>query len=385
MGLTLPVWQDLSKDEQIPIINLPMTANYVVVGGPGTGKTIMALHRAAKWRDENGEKHLVNGKKDVLFLVYNRPISWYLKDALEAMKLNESHAQTWHSWFYNFYFKLTGEKVPETSRYNPDWQAVLNKIGNESRDKCIEHLILDEAQDFPKELLVILNLFSRRITVFGDPNQAIENKTTLADFTNALDAGGKVYHLSRNYRNTEEISNAAALFYTGSKDDIPAASKRRGNKPSLYQCASYEDCIKFISDYADNNPSEMIGVLLPSDRDVRSVIKRYAADIEKRTDADVQYYIGKSDTNEFNFQSDGVKVLSYKTAKGLEFDTVFLPEINHEKLDKPDDTQLQNAVYVAASRAKNSLFFVAFDDYGDNYITKRIKQNSDLINYKIYK
>ncbi len=386
MSLRLPTWQELSKDEQIPIINLPMNNNYVVIGGPGTGKTIMALHRAAKWKDaiEKPEGKEVDHK--ILILVFNKTLSQYLKVALETIGLGESSARTWHSWFYNFYRKKIGSSVPELDSYKPDWEIVSKEFQKVPDEKIIEHLILDEAQDFPRELLEVLNKFSNKVTVFGDPHQAIiNNKTTTVDFTHAFGAGGRVYHLSKNYRNTIEIAEIANLFYSGDSDDIPAVSKNNGPKPTFYQCNSYDKCIDLISNYADNNPSEMIGVLIPAGTGVHTIIRKYAKDIQDKTSTSVQHYTYNKQNNPFEFESDGVKVMSYSTAKGLEFDTLFLPEINHPNLDKPNDFLTLNSIYVASSRAKTNLTYISLDDYPDNFVTLLLKKNKELLIWKDYK
>ena len=47
MSFQLPGKNKLSK-EQLDIINLPTKNSWVIVGGPGTGKTVMAFYRAAQ-------------------------------------------------------------------------------------------------------------------------------------------------------------------------------------------------------------------------------------------------------------------------------------------------------------------------------------------------
>ena len=74
----LPEWQELSRDEQIPIINLPTDKTYFVRGGPGTGKSILAIHRVAKLRDLEPET-------SVKLLVYNKPLQLHLSDALKVL------------------------------------------------------------------------------------------------------------------------------------------------------------------------------------------------------------------------------------------------------------------------------------------------------------
>jgi superfamily I DNA/RNA helicase len=254
---------------------------------------------------------------------------------------------------------------------------------NCSIKKYIGHLILDEAQDFPSGLMELLNMVSKKVTVFGDPNQAIFNKTTTSDFTHCFDAGGKVYYLSKNYRNTREIAEVGRLFYTGEPDDIPAMSKRTGLKPTYYGCDSFEEMLEVIANYADNNPSESIGVLLPGVSNVWSKLKAYTEALRKETSTPVQCYISgnKKWSEEFSFLETGVKVMSFGTAKGLEFDAVFLPEINSLSIDSPENTQLCNSIYVAATRAKDSLFFIGLNNLGDNFVTKMLRNNEELLSW----
>jgi DNA helicase IV len=384
MGLRLPTWQELSKDEQIPIVNLPLTKNYVVLGGPGTGKTIMALHRASKWKDSLEVAENSGSEQKILFLVYNRTLRQYLENALATLGIDESKAKTWHSWFYNFYRRETGESVPEIDRYKPDWNEVLSRFEKTPDKNYIDHLILDETQDFPEELLKLLSKVCKKASIFGDQNQAIISESTTTHFTNAFNAGGSVYYLTKNYRNTVEIAKVANIFYTGDPDDIPALSKKRGSKPVVYKCSSYEKCIELISNYADNNPSLTIGVLIPNKGRVNSNIKKYFQDIDNNTEVLVQQYLSNNKNNHFDFETDGVKILSYATAKGLEFDTVFLPEIDNPKIDDPNDLRIGNALYVASSRARTKLFYLYTNNDSTSFVIEKLNENKELLDWKQY-
>jgi len=129
--LNFPRWEELSDDEQKPIYNLPLDRTYIVTGGPGTGKTILAIHRAARLRKRYGEKAKIK------FLVFNKPLMLYLRQALVETGLTNADdddnnsactAQTWHSWFYKFYYNKTKRKVPEIVDYEPDWGKVINSL-----------------------------------------------------------------------------------------------------------------------------------------------------------------------------------------------------------------------------------------------------------------
>ena len=57
----LPGIQDLSKDQD-EALALPLEGQYLIIGGPGTGKSVVALLRA---------RRLATGEKRYRILVYN--------------------------------------------------------------------------------------------------------------------------------------------------------------------------------------------------------------------------------------------------------------------------------------------------------------------------
>lgn len=73
MPTTLIRKEDLNPQEQLPIVNLPLNDSYIVRGGPGTGKTIMAIIRAEQLRANNQRLN---------FLVFNKPLCIYIQELL---------------------------------------------------------------------------------------------------------------------------------------------------------------------------------------------------------------------------------------------------------------------------------------------------------------
>ena len=102
-----------------------------------------------------------------------------------------------------------------------------------------DHLILDEAQDLPRELLAPLKHTCRFAAVFADERQSLTSRaSSVADITNASEAGGARYFPNRNYRNTQEIADLAQLFYTGDPTELPARPTKAGEKPRLVKGTS---------------------------------------------------------------------------------------------------------------------------------------------------
>ena len=65
--------------------------------------------------------------------------------------------------------------------------------------------------------------------------------------------------------------------------------------------------------------------------------------------------------NTIDFSKPGVKILSYGTMKGLEFDIVLLPMFDKIEM-KENDTVNMNRVYVAVTRPINELYLFYWNE-----------------------
>ena len=97
---------------------LPKDGQYLIVGGPGTGKTVMALIRARRHHRD---------KDDHVFLVYNH----LLHLASEQLFGGGLSSATWQTWLPDQFREITGDALPkkaaELSGFRPiDWDAVAD-------------------------------------------------------------------------------------------------------------------------------------------------------------------------------------------------------------------------------------------------------------------
>lgn len=190
MGFKLPNGGDLSE-EQLDIINLPTTKDWVIKGAPGTGKTVMAIYRA-------GQASQISKGKPVLMLVYNNPLMRFLSTAVQGNYYHNVKVQTYHQWMYDIYKEYSLGNVPMDGD-DHNWSAIASALARIG--KKYAHVIIDEAQDFPIELLKILKSLSDHMTCFIDPNQAIEiGKTDIYGAIKALCVESP-YKLTKNFRN----------------------------------------------------------------------------------------------------------------------------------------------------------------------------------------
>lgn len=345
----MPVYQDLSKEQDV-ITNLPLSGRHIVVGPPGTGKTVVALYRAELWR---------NRGDDAQFIVYNKTLNQYLSLAIDEKGLND-HSATFHSWFAKWYYHNFHRNVPQIQQYVYDWDRVLENVGRKG-DKIprVKNLIIDEGQDFPREMYTVLSLITENITVFADENQRITaNNSTIRDIRNALGVQ-KTHKLTRNYRNTRQIAEFASQFYAGLPTGVAELPTRKGPLPYLLVNQDISSEIKLIEQYAMANRNKQIGVFVKTTDKQKEFYKHLAA-ID--WDISVQMYKSGSKTHgKLDFQKNGIFLLCYPSTKGLEFDTVFYPDLDEWRTDgNPDIEKMQ--FYVLTSRARNELIMMSKDE-----------------------
>ena len=368
MGFRLPNGSELSA-EQLDIINLPTTKNWVIKGAPGTGKTVMAVYRAA----QVGEK---SKGKPILMLVYNNPLRQFIATALRGREYQNVQVKTYHQWVSDIYKENQLGYVPKVEG-DHDWEVIAEDMAG--LGKKYAHVIVDEAQDFPVELLQILKDLSNNMTCFVDPNQAIEiGKTDTYDLIKTLCVESP-YKLTKNFRNTKPIRDLSALFCI---EGEPAPTDMPGKKPVAIKCIprDFVDVDSKMADIIKRNKEKNIGIIVnPKSLNITyEYLKDYLP-------SDVTIQMHKSHTDyRIDFDKPGVKILTYGTMKGLEFDIVLLPLF--DKIEMQDGGRVDaNRVYVAITRAISELyvFYWSLNPSKGKICTMPIlKKHSELLDWE---
>ncbi len=338
MPFTIPGRNRLSK-EQLDIINLPTNVSWVIEGGPGTGKTVMAFYRASQ----------IEGDSEVPLLVYNRPLRDYLSSAIKDLDINNCQVYTYFQWLDDFYSEYLDKECPYIEKFTQDWEQIKKDIVQ--YENVYEHIIIDEAQDFPIELIKILSVIAKSVTCFIDPNQTINVGQT--DVRSAVKAFRvpTTYKLSRNFRNTIQIRNLAALYCQNGE---PPMSFYPGRMPQIIKCPDYPEQTREIIQIIRDNPDKSIGIICGSKSSQNGMYYALKGEFGRRI------RIQSTTDGLLNFNTSGVKILNYANMKGLEFDIVILPRI--EKIYSARNRSIDiNRMYVAASRAVEQLYLFYFD------------------------
>jgi superfamily I DNA/RNA helicase len=329
------------------VLAKPLGTSFVVTGPPGTGKSVMAIYRASMLHR--------SGRRTVL-LMYGHMLSSYAKEAVATTGIS-GIVSTYHSWLSRFWKRCYNERPPEVSRWVFDWHACITKImALPPPESERTHIVVDEGQDMPMEFYLLLSLIGDSLTIFADQNQRITKEQSTIQEILAATRIKDVLTLQVNYRNTREIAMFAATFYTGLPSGVPDLPEVHGERPFLLKFPKLHLCIAYISQYENEHPFASIGIMLQLTDSATSFYNR----LENKVKNPVQIYLsgtrgpGTKRRREIEFSTPGIKILTYASAKGLEFDTVFLPELQAVNGD-PRGDELRMRFYVMTSRAKRVL------------------------------
>lgn len=352
----LPGVDDLNKDQD-RVLRLPEDGQFLIVGGPGTGKSVVALLRILKYIKNN----------NYVFLTYNQVLQSYTRQLVDVIL----ESRTLTSLIYKAYWKQFQKYAPEVKPYKPDYEQIIKDFEQLNREPISLHLIIDEGQDMPVQFYkALMYLGIENFFIVADQNQQItEDNSSRQELTDLLGLEVEdVIELKENYRNSHPIGLLSNSFYTDPSSPppvLPSKSKPSLGTPILYEYANYQDCAKLILREADRDSRNLVGVVVAND-----TLRNLYIDALETTEINldnprpiVSTYSSKDgkDPN-INFAYGGIVVLNDKSIKGLEFDIVFII-IDGFKIYNNDIDSMKKRFYVMTSRAIKKLVLLKSIDY----------------------
>ena len=298
-------------DFQRQLIDRKNNKSMVVSGSAGSGKSLIALHKAKQIADL-GESYTI--------IVDTNSVRKYFEDGLKKLGLR------------NVYHYHQG-------RHN---------------QRRVKYLIVDECQDFTREEINEMKQYGEYCLFFGDTAQSImgfgDRGQTQSIERTASDMGIAPDPLYFNYRLTQEV--AALGEKVGNVEDLVLKCKRQGEKPNLISSNSYDGQLDKIADIIKNRSLTNVGILLPFntyDKGEWSVeyVKDYL--MRKGITCEFKYNANQDTEMDLDFHSSNPKIMTWWCAKGLQFKDVFIPGC-----DKSTDKRA--ALYVAMTRCSERLY-----------------------------
>jgi DNA helicase IV len=326
----LPPITQLTIDQQAA---LNETNAIALSGGPGTGKSVVSL-----WR------HISNHQRGMTsqLLTYTTTLAKYLEMCCKNQNANASNnINSSHSW------------MTAPSYY--------------------QEIVVDEAQDLPRDYYKNLKNYSNTISYGADDAQILyPESSTKQQVLLTIFPQNKNCPLSKNFRSTQRIMQFAKVAFSeafiplstiqglaNNQGDLPIMLISGGSKFDV----SNESQDKAIFDIIDTFKADThnIGILVPWKKQVDYFYEKIAA---KHTCT--KYHEGMKGCEKIW----NIHVTTFKSAKGLEFDTVIIP--NFDRLseckwrldgDEPSKFHLEKQdFYVAVTRARSNLYLITNND-----------------------
>lgn len=324
--LTLPQKAAINEIEQIALS-----------GGPGTGKSVVSLYRHLS-NHENSNRSLL--------ITYTTTLARYLSECCRL-------------------------RNPEASRYVRSAYA-----GRPKRSENFSEIIIDEAQDLDVEYFDQISGFN--ISYGADDAQILypEHSSTKEELEERF-KNNVEYVLDRNFRSTLAIMKFARVAFPNAyipQNTLDALANNPGEKPTLIVTDGNPLFNENARSTRDNAIREIIetfradtyniAILLP----FKNTVKEYHDILDEMDIAHSFYYEDQKEFPNGCPPIDNVHITTFKSAKGLEFDTVLVPDFGSmDYLCNKYDVIDWNDFYVAVTRARTNLYLFSNNQYLVNF------------------
>ena len=309
--------------DQIKVLMATLDKSCIVSGCAGSGKSILALIKAQRIQRELGN--------DYQIIVFTKALSRYMNAGREALGLSKHFT------------------------YHYDWEKKRGKPSS-------SYVIVDEIQDFTKdEISDFIKAARNNFFFFGDTAQSIYDgiKSTLPvddiriEIPEARSA--KFFSLYSNYRLPLPV--ARVVKSVGIDLDAYDEATYKSTETSLPRFVAYQDedkQIEAIHRIIKDGELTDVAILLPHNDDVKRVyekLKALGGNYEVKYSDRTDYH---NSQESLDFATTNPKVMTYHSAKGLQFEAVFLPLA--EKYSPIDRESDRKALYVAMTRTYRYLY-----------------------------
>lgn len=311
----------MDKD-QLDLIERNLDKSMIIAGCAGSGKSVIAMHKAQQIADDGG---------DVILIAYTKSLNRYMSQG------NENTLGT--RFFYHWQWKDKG--MPKA-----------------------DYVIVDEIQDFDKEeVLQFIRAANKCFFFFGDTAQSIykpfgKKTMTIEDISRMTNVN--VSYLYSNYRLPKPVARITQnhLGLDQANDSVSEYTdslylSKENYLPVFIKCDSKQDQVKRIISLIHENNYRNVGILVPENEMVLEIMGLFT---NENFACEFKYNAGYNDSSNkdtLNFKTKFPKLMTYHSAKGLQFETVILPYYQGA-----NTTDERKALYVAMTRTYRYLYII---------------------------
>jgi len=350
---------DLTPEQQ-RAVQLNTNEHRAIIGGPGSGKTQILLHRARYLVDK------LNVPTDrFCIFVYTNVLKDYIKTALKNLRLPEDNVITFDHWCRTYYQENIARKLPwNAAAKMPDFDAIRRAAMSRAsaNGKIFDFVLVDESQDLEEEIFSFLDKISEHVTVCLDNKQQIyDNGSTESGILHKLGIRKRNINLIDAFRVCPYLVDVAAHLIPDSAEREAFRNQTRQPQverqtPLVYFARNFEDekqrLYQVIRERQLKN--ESIAILLPQNRQVFGFAKGLQ---EVGIEAEVPAKGGNQTLPTHDFSTSRPKLMSFYGAKGLTFDSVIMPRLVPNSFANVRPERIERLLFVAITRATKWCYF----------------------------
>jgi superfamily I DNA/RNA helicase len=350
----------LSPD-QLKAVMMSREGDCLVLGAAGTGKTQALLLRGAYL----AETFRVPAERYRLF-VLNEMAAEFIKPGLRLLGLPEEAAVPFDRWCRLFHEKHIPRELPRVYvNLRPDFPKIrMNVLQVLDQDRSLRHgldfALVDDGQDLAPEGFEILKLAAKHVTVFADFRQQMAEDRTSADMIlRVLGQNVRKEELSGIFRNARHVAHLASSFISD-KDfrreflSQVTRNERKGERPLFFTASSEEKELDHLAAFIQmrHSSNESVCIFVPSSGQLHVMSRELherGVGVEKVIESDAQNVLH----GPYDFEDKFPKIATYHAAKGLAFDSVFMPRLTENSFASFKNEDRERMLFVGAARARH--------------------------------
>lgn len=309
------VGEDSLDSEQIGLIERELNKSMIISGCAGSGKSVIAMYKAQQIIEEGG---------NVIMIAYTKSLNRYMQQGKAVKTTNK-----------NFY-------------YHWEWLDA----GKPSAD----YFIVDEIQDFSREEVDdFIRATKKCFFFFGDTAQSIyegiKHPLTIKELSEIT--GVAISYLNSNYRLPKPVAKITQEYVAIDANPYADAiyQSKETELPRFVHFDDDKSQIEAIIDVISKKKMRNVGILVPNNDMVLSMMRSFN---EHKFSCEFKYNAGFNDRRNrvtLDFSTEVPKLMTYHSAKGLQFETVFLPFY-----EGANDKEMRKSLYVAMTRTYRYLY-----------------------------
>lgn len=320
---TFDVSEDSLDTAQLNLIDKTLDKSMLITGCAGSGKSVIAMYKA---------QQIMDAGEDVIMIAFTKSLNRYMYQG----------KGNWH--------------LGERFYYHWQWEHV----GCPSAD----YIIVDEIQDFSEEEIDrFISAARKNYFFFGDTAQSIykgiKKTMTIEDIQKKTGLAPLV--LYNNYRLPKSVAKITQDYVANTPlgDFQGFASKyadrvyqsKENSVPSFIQFRDEAEQTANIIKLINENHYRNVGILVPKNEQVLNLKDLFERD---KFDFELKYNAGYNNPRNLDtldFKTQRPKLMTYHSAKGLQFETVILPYY-----EGAVDVEARKELYVAMTRTYRYLY-----------------------------